>query len=127
MKITLSNFSGIPIYEQIKEQIKSQILSGELKEGDKLPSLRELARDLRISVLTTTRVYTELEKEGFITNIQGRGCYVLGEGSELLKEHMLREMERNLSDALKAAKIAGLNISEVHQALDLMNEDKQDE
>ena len=127
MKITLSNFSGIPIYEQIKDQIKSQILSGELKEGDKLPSLRELARDLRISVLTTTRVYTELEKEGFITNIQGRGCYVLGEGSELLKEHMLREMERNLSDALKAAKIAGLNISEVHQALDLMNEDKQDE
>lgn len=127
MKITLSNLSGIPIYEQIKEQIKSQILSGELKEGDKLPSLRELARDLRISVLTTTRVYTELEKEGFITNIQGRGCYVLGEGSELLKEHMLREMERNLSDALKAAKIAGLNISEVHQALDLMNEDKQDE
>lgn len=127
MKITLSNFSGIPIYEQIKEQIKSQILSGELKEGDKLPSLRELARDLRISVLTTTRVYTELEKEGFITNIQGRGCYVLGAGSELLKEHMLREMERNLSDALKAAKIAGLNISEVHQALDLMNEDKQDE
>ena len=127
MKITLSNLSGIPIYEQIKDQIKSQILSGELKEGDKLPSLRELARDLRISVLTTTRVYTELEKEGFITNIQGRGCYVLGEGSELLKEHMLREMERNLSDALKAAKIAGLNISEVHQALDLMNEDKQDE
>ncbi|HQP45458.1 MAG TPA: GntR family transcriptional regulator, partial [Flexilinea sp.] len=105
----------------------SQILSGELKEGDKLPSLRELARDLRISVLTTTRVYTELEKEGFITNIQGRGCYVLGEGSELLKEHMLREMERNLSDALKAAKIAGLDISEVHQALDLMNEEKQNE
>ena len=127
MKITLSNLSGIPIYEQIKDQIKSQILSGELKEGDKLPSLRELARDLRISVLTTTRVYTELEKEGFITNIQGRGCYVLGEGSELLKEHMLREMERNLSDALKAAKIAGLDISEVHQALDLMNEEKQDE
>ena len=93
MKITLSNLSGIPIYEQIKDQIKSQILSGELKEGDKLPSLRELARDLRISVLTTTRVYTELGKEGFITNIQGRG-YVLGEGSELLKEHMLREMER---------------------------------
>lgn len=127
MKITLSNLSGIPIYEQIKEQIKSQILSGELKEGDKLPSLRELARDLRISVLTTTRVYTELEKEGFITNIQGRGCYVLGEGSELLKEHMLREMERNLSNALKAAKIAGLDISKVHQALDLMNEEKQDE
>ncbi|HNY94667.1 MAG TPA: GntR family transcriptional regulator [Flexilinea sp.] len=127
MKITLSNLSGIPIYEQIKDQIKSQILSGELKEGDKLPSLRELARDLRISVLTTTRVYTELEKEGFITNIQGRGCYVLGEGSELLKEHMLREMERNLSDALKAAKIAGLDISEVHQALDLMNEEKQNE
>ena len=68
-----------------------------------------------------------LEKEGFITNIQGRGCYVLGEGSELLKEHMLREMERNLSDALKAAKIAGLDISEVHQALDLMNEEKQNE
>ena len=91
MKIIISNTSGIPIYEQIKEQIKSAILSGEIEENEMLPSLRQLARDLKISVLTTTRAYTELEQEGFVTNVQGKGCYVMGRGSELIREQLLRE------------------------------------
>ena len=73
MKIIISNTSGIPIYEQIKGQIKSAILSGEVEENELLPSLRQLARDLKISVLTTTRAYNELEQEGFVTNVQGKG------------------------------------------------------
>ena len=86
MKLIISNISGIPIYEQIKQQVKAAILSGELKEGEALPSLRTLAKDLKISVLTVTRAYTELEQEGFVKNVQGRGCFVLGSGSELMKE-----------------------------------------
>ena len=127
MKITLSNFSGIPIYEQIKEQIKAQILSGALSEGEKLPSLRELARDLRISVLTTTRAYTDLEQEGYIATIQGKGCYVLGESSELLKEQLLREMEQGLISAIKASRAAGLDISEVHKTLDYFNKEESND
>ena len=89
MKLIISNISGIPIYEQIKQQVKSAIMSGDLQEDEALPSLRTLAKDLKISVLTVTKAYTELEEEGFVKNIQGRGCYVLGRGSELLKEQLL--------------------------------------
>ena len=78
MKLVLSNASGVPIYEQIKQQIKAAILAGELREGEALPSLRSLAKDLKISVLTVTRAYTELEQEGFVQNVQGRGCFALG-------------------------------------------------
>ena len=85
MKLIISNVSGIPIYEQIKQQIKSAILSGELQAEETLPSLRTLAKDLKISVLTVTKAYTELEQEGFVKNVQGRGCFVMGSGSELNK------------------------------------------
>ena len=84
MKLIISNVSGVPIYEQIKQQVKAAILSGELKEDEALPSLRTLAKDLKISVLTVTRAYTELEQEGFVKNVQGRGCFVMGRGSELM-------------------------------------------
>ena len=77
MRIIISNSSGMPIYEQIKEQIKEAILSGEVAEGDMLPSIRQLAKDLKISVITTTRAYNDLQQEGFVTNVQGKGCYVL--------------------------------------------------
>ena len=87
MKLIISNISGIPIYEQIKQQVKSAIMSGDLQEDEALPSLRTLAKDLKISVLTVTKAYTELEEEGFVKNIQGRGCLVLSRGAELLKEH----------------------------------------
>lgn len=113
MKIVISNSSGLPIYEQIKEQIKSAILSGELKEGEVLPSIRLLARDLKISVITTTRAYADLEQEGFVTNVQGKGCYVLPTNNELVKEQLLREIEEGLLLAINAAKIAKIRRKEL--------------
>ncbi len=127
MKIIISNTSGIPIYEQIKEQIKSAILSGEIEENELLPSLRQLARDLKISVLTTTRAYTELEQEGFVTNVQGKGCYVMGRGSELIREQLLREVEDNLSAAIKAAGRAGISGEELVKMLGILMEEDENE
>ncbi len=125
MKIIISNTSGVPIYEQIKEQIKSAILSGEIEENQLLPSLRQLARDLKISVLTTTRAYTELEQEGFVTNVQGKGCYVMGRGSELIREQLLREIEDNLSAAIKSAGRAGVSAGELVKMLKILMEDEE--
>ena len=122
MKLIISNVSGVPIYEQIKQQIKAAILSGELKEEETLPSLRTLAKDLKISVLTVTRAYTELEQEGFVKNVQGRGCFVLGSGSELMKEQLICKVENGLTEAIKAAKIANLSNEELHHLLDILLE-----
>ncbi len=127
MKLIISNVSGIPIYEQIKQQVKAAILSGELKEEEALPSLRTLAKDLKISVLTVTRAYTELEQEGFVKNVQGRGCYVLGSGSELMKEQLICKVENSLSEAIKAAKIANLSNEELHHLLDILLEADADD
>ena len=127
MKLIVSNLSGAPIYEQIKQQVKSAILSGELKEGDALPSLRTLARDLQISVLTVTRAYTELEQEGFVRNVQGRGCFVLGSGSELMREQLLRKVETGLTEAIRAAKVADLSGGELHHLLDFLWEADTDD
>lgn len=125
MKIVISNSSGIPIYEQIKEQIKTAILGGELKEGEVLPSIRLLARDLKISVITTTRAYTDLEQEGFVTNVQGKGCYVLPTNSELVKEQLLREIEDGLQTAINAAKIAKISRNELEAIwMDLCREEE---
>ena len=85
LKIIISNRSGVPIYEQIKAQIKEAIFSGELQEDDLLPSIRQLARDLKISVITTTRAYNDLEAEGFIVSVQGKGCYVLPQNKEMAR------------------------------------------
>ncbi len=127
MKIIISNTSGIPIYEQIKEQIKSAILSGEIEENELLPSLRQLAKDLKISVLTTTRAYTELEQEGYVTNVQGKGCYVMGRGSELIREQLLREIEDNLVSAIKSAKRAGVSGEELVKMLGILMEEDGNE
>lgn len=127
MKLIISNISGIPIYEQIKQQVKAAILSGELKEGETLPSLRTLAKDLKISVLTVTRAYTELEQEGFVKNVQGRGCFVLGSGSELMKELLIRKVENGITEAIKAAKIANLSKEELHHLLDILLEANTDD
>ena len=105
MKLIISNVSGVPIYEQIKQQIKAAILSGELQAEETLPSLRTLAKDLKISVLTVTKAYTELEQEGFVKNVQGRGCFVMGSGSELIKEQLICKVENNLTEAIKAADV----------------------
>ncbi len=127
MKLILSNVSGIPIYEQIKRQVKAAILSGELKEEEALPSLRTLAKDLKISVLTVTRAYTELEQEGFVRNVQGRGCFVLGSSSELMREQLIRKVEASLAEAIKAARIANLSREELQQLFDLLLEVNTDD
>lgn len=127
MKLIISNVSGIPIYEQIKQQVKAAILSGELKEEEALPSLRTLAKDLKISVLTVTRAYTELEQEGFVKNVQGRGCFVLGSGSELMKEQLICKVEKSLTEAIKAAKIANLSNEELHHLLEILLEANTDD
>ena len=127
MKVIISNISGIPIYEQIKQQVKSAIMSGDLCENAPLPSLRTLAKDLKISVLTVTKAYTELEEEGFVKNIQGRGCFVLGRGSELLKEQLICKIENSLSDAIDSARVAELSREELHHLLDILMEEKTKE
>ena len=120
MKIILSNRSGIHIYEQIKEQIKAAIFSGELKEDDILPSYRQLARDLKISVITTTRAYGDLEQEGFVVNVQGKGCYVLPRNKELARENAMHRMEDGLSAAIAAAKAENISKDEVVERLNIL-------
>lgn len=127
VKIIISNISSVPIYEQIKRQIKSAILSGELQEEEQLPSLRTLAKDLKISVLTVTRAYTELEQEGFVKNVQGRGCFVMGRGSELIREQLICKVENSLMTAIEAAKMANLSMEELHNLLNILMEVKIDE
>ena len=127
MKLIISNISGIPIYEQIKQQIKSAIMSGDLQKDETLPSLRTLAKELKISVLTVTRAYTELEQEGFVKNVQGRGCFDLGQGSELLREQLLCKIENSLSEAISAARVADLSEEELHHLLSILMEEKTDE
>lgn len=127
MNIIISNGSSLPIYEQIKEQIKEQILSGELKENEMLPSLRQLARDLKISVLTTTRAYNELEQEGFIMSRQGKGFFVMSSSSELIREQLIREVESNLNNAIQAAQRASMTDKEIISLLRLLLEAEKSE
>ncbi|MDR2770674.1 MAG: GntR family transcriptional regulator [Clostridiales Family XIII bacterium] len=123
MKLIVSNRSGVPIYEQIKEQIKAAIFSGELAEDDVLPSIRGLARDLKISVITTARAYGDLEREGFVVNVQGKGCYVLPRNKELARENAMHRMESGLADAIAVAKAEGLTKNEILERLNLLWED----
>lgn len=120
MKIIVSNRSGVPIYEQIKEQIKEAIFSGELHADDLLPSMRGLARDLKISVITTTRAYSDLEQEGFVVNVQGKGCYVLPRNKELARENAMHKMENGLAAAIVAAKADGITKDEIIERLNLL-------
>lgn len=122
MYIVLSNSSDLPIYEQIKEQVKTQILSGELSENEMLPSLRQLAKDLKISVLTTTRAYNELEEAGFITSRQGKGFFVMPRGSDLLREQLIKDVETNLNNAILSAQRASMTDDELVQLLKLLLE-----
>lgn len=119
MKIIISNSSNNPIYEQIAEQIKNQILTGELSPGDSLPSIRSLARELQISVITTKRAYEELEKEGFIETVGGKGSFVSGENKELLREKRLKMLEEKLEKAVEDARLLGLSLAELQEMLEL--------
>lgn len=118
MQIIIKDTSGMAIYEQIKEQIKNAILNEELKEGDVLPSLRRLASDLHISILTVQRAYMELENDGYITNVQGKGCYISQKSNELVKTHLLYDVEENFRLAIDSACKAGCEIEALHNLLD---------
>lgn len=120
MRIIVSNRADAPLYEQIAEQVKAAVLGGELGEGEALPSVRALARDLRISVITTTRAYSELEAEGFITTVPGKGAYVLPVDSALVREQLLRRVEQGLGAAIDAARLARLGRDELVGMLDVL-------
>lgn len=120
MDIIIRNTGEAPIYDQITQQVKGLILSGALSEGEALPSMRALAKDLRISVITTKRAYEELEREGFITSVPGKGCFVAPRNLELVRENALRQVEEYLIKAVEAAKAGGISQTEVAQALDII-------
>ena len=113
MKLIISSVSGEPIYEQIKAQIRTAVLNGELKAGEALPSLRKLAKELRISVLTVTRAYNELADEGVVQNIQGKGTFVMDKGNELMRRQLEIRVRGSLVEAVAAAKAAGLSLEQV--------------
>ncbi|MDD6052087.1 MAG: GntR family transcriptional regulator [Clostridiales bacterium] len=113
MHILIDNKSGAPIYDQIYAQIKGQIISGELKEHELLPSIRGLAKDLRISFITTKRAYEELEREGFIYTLPAKGCYVAPKNVELLREETLKQVEAHVEEALRLAASCGLNREDI--------------
>ena len=120
MDIIISNSAGTPIYEQITQQMKGLILRGELREGEALPSMRLLAKELRISVITTKRAYEELEREGFLTSVPGKGCFVAPQNPALLRETQLRRVEEHLSRAVDEARRGGFSLAELQELLDIL-------
>ena len=120
MDIIIRNSGGIPIYDQITRQVKGLILRGELREGEALPSMRLLAKELRISVITTKRAYEELEREGFITTVPGKGCFVAPQNPELAREETLRRVEEHLSQAVDIAKVGGVSLAELSDTLNIL-------
>lgn len=118
MKLIISSVSGEPIYEQIKTQIRAAVLNGELKAGEALPSLRKLAKELRVSVLTVTRAYNELADEGIVQNVQGKGCFVMDRGNEVMRSTLEAQAREGLAAACAAAKAAELPLARLHEMLD---------
>ena len=123
MTILIDNKSGQPIYEQIVSQLREQIFSGALREDEALPSIRDLARDLRISVITTKRAYEELAAAGLIYTLPGKGSFVAAKNMELLREEHLRQIEEHLSQVMVLARRAGLSRAELGQMLDALEEE----
>jgi GntR family transcriptional regulator len=117
--IILQN-SGVPIYQQIAEQMKADIVNGKIKENEYLPSIRGLARDLKISVITTMKAYDELADEGYVTAIQGKGYMVNPQDTEMMREQHLRRVEDGLTNAIKAARLAGIGAEELKQMLEML-------
>ncbi|MGI5962890.1 MAG: GntR family transcriptional regulator [Lawsonibacter sp.] len=120
MDIILSNTSGKPIYEQITDQVKEQIMAGTLIPGDALPSMRLLAKELRISVITTKRAYEELERDGFLENVPGKGCFVAPQNPQLLREAQLRKVEEHMTQAVEEARKGAFPLEELHELLDIL-------
>ena len=125
MNIIISNASNLPIYEQIYAQMKNAILLGDLSEGDLLPSIRQLAKDLRISVITTKRAYEELERDGFIDTVAAKGCFVAAKNIEMLREEKLREIEEHMRDILRLAPACGLSDLDVLEQFRVIVEEEQ--
>lgn len=125
MELVISNSSDKPIYEQIASQVRAAIMSGELREGDQLPSIRALATQLRISAITTKRAYQDLEAQGYLHTVPGKGCFVAGDNLELLREERLRMVEASLARAVSDAKAAGISAHELREMLELQLEDEQ--
>lgn len=126
LKIIISNAKGEPIYEQIYKQMKDMIIAGKLKEGDMLPSIRGLAKDLRISVITTKRAYDELEKDGFINSVAGKGSFVAEKNLELIREENLKKMENYMERIWGLAKVCGMSADEVTKMFQMMGKDVEE-
>lgn len=124
LNIIIRNSSGQPIYDQIYEQLRAQIVSGALPEGEMLPSIRGLAKELRISVITTKRAYEELERDGFIYTVAGKGCFVAARDLELVREDHLRKIEEHLSAAVSLARQAGIGRGDIDRMLDLLEQEE---
>jgi len=122
VNINISNSSGQPIYEQIVQQIKSLIILGKLNEGDPLPSMRLLAKELRISVITTKRAYEELEREGFIVSLTGKGSFVAEKNQEFIREAHLKKIEEKFEEILDDAKLCGIDLAELIEILRIQYE-----
>lgn len=122
MKIIISNDSGLPIYEQIKNQIKAQIVAGDLRADEGLPGMRTLASDLKVSVITTKRAYNDLEQEGYIYSMPGKGSFVKKLNEEVVRENALAEIEKYFTDTMTVAKAAGIDIEELQEILKTLNE-----
>ena len=123
MNIFIDNKNGVPIYDQIYSQIKNQIINGTLSEDSSLPSIRSLAKDLRISVITTKRAYDELEKEGFVYTVPGKGCFVSPKNTELLREENLKSIEGHIEEIAKLAVSCNLTRNDVIEMINLIMED----
>ena len=123
--VLIDTKSGEPIYNQIYSQIKSQIISGELKENDMLPSIRGLAKDLRISFITTKHAYEELEKEGFIYTLPGKGCYVAPKNTEILREENLKRIEKHIEDIASLASSCNLSRADIIEMITFIMEEKE--
>ena len=124
MDIIINNSSSVPIYEQIEEQIKSQIMTGELVEGDALPSMRVLAKDLKISIITTKRAYEDLERDGFIFSVTGKGSFIKGISTDLVKEKMMFDIQELFEKAVDKAIVGKVTYGELMETLKLLYEEK---
>lgn len=125
MNIIISNSSQKPIYEQITTQIKSQIINGDLEEGSALPSMRSLAKELRISVITTKRAYEDLERDGFIETVAGKGSFVAQRNVEFIREEQIKTVETHLESAVDAAKLAAISLGEMQELLAIIYQEHQ--
>ena len=123
MNIIISNSSNVPIYEQIKEQIKGKIISNELKPGEMLPSIRSLAKDLRISVITTKSAYEQLEQEGYVETIAAKGTYVANKNIEIIREEQLQKVEHLIDSAVSIAKISKITKEEIKSMIEILYEE----